>query len=93
MSYLLSNGVFALRPFDEKGEEVLKNIISGKLNEVHFGFNGEGLCVRNICACGNLEVASEDGLFKEVPISVSAFVPPGGKVKFQGKSFQVIKVK
>ncbi len=90
--YLLSNGVFALKPFSKEGEELLKNIARGGVIEAHFGFNGEGLCVRNICALGNLMVSNVNG-FMEVPVSVSAFVPPGGQVKFNGHLFQVIKVK
>ncbi len=90
--YLFSNGIFALQPFSKEGEELLKNIARGSITEVYFGFNGEGLCVRNICALGDLMVSNDNG-FLEVPISVSAFVPPGGRVKFGHQIFEVVKVK
>ncbi len=90
--YLLSNGVFALKPLSKEGENLLKSIARGDVTEVHFGFNGEGLCVRNICALGDLMVKNGDG-FLEVPVSVSAFVPPGGQVQFNGHIFKVIKIK
>lgn len=91
-SYLFSNGVFALQANSKEREKVLKSIAAGKVTEVHFGFNGEGLCVRNVCALGNILVGNGND-FLEVPISVSAFIPAGGKIKFNGHIFEVVKVK
>jgi len=90
--YLFSNGVFALKPLSKEGGKLLKDIAARRVSGVHFGFNGEGLCVRNICVEEKL-IVSNGKDFLEVPVSVSAFVPPGGQVKFNGHIFKVIKIK
>ncbi len=75
-----------------RGKKVLKGVIKGGRREIDLAIVDDGVRVRNVCALGNLEVDCGQG-FSELPISLSRFVPIGGKIKFLNHTFEVAEKK